>query len=569
MSTSVINCSKKMSGSRYPKHTSLEQHDDESSSTKSSTFVNPAANAKGAKVAVLIDARASPSPRKNNYVQKQDQLNHLSKNPRLKQTDAVNGVTQEFPVSSCYKEAVINFGMSRSQHFFIKKNETELDLTPSIPIEGEDSTTTTTNGDAPTRKKKSTHYGTGQSSPRSNIIECAKELIIMESCSTKPNVLGNIKPVVREDEESFPTETETLSKDKLKLKLRRKGERRVGHSKGRTTRQHTSPALAVVAVEAARGKDAAVAVHVSDQERDTKSFTTIDCICIDLDLSTISTSKVEKEMACNSDQADGGARSARTPLPSSVWTSQEETLVAGKCLLEMDIRTDNISTATSVLVFVSTSSAQDQEQDQGKSQIMSDQDQMVASKLNMEERHDLQVNHGEDAVEQGAKEVVILMSVPLIAVTVTLNNVALAVMKKIFNLQELFATELASEETLRDAAAAHARTQPDARVAKMDSLDVNIVAGMENSLENENCSIARQSGSESRIKTIKKYQNSSSRCDDSQHGTAGIEGKVFPIGSLQAAAKEEPLGCHDGASFLSHRSKKNLVSIYIFFYKKY
>ena len=209
MSTSVIiitiTCSKKMSGSRYPKHTSLEQHDDESSSTKSSTFINPAANAKGAKVAVLIDARASPSPRKNNFVQKQDQLNHLSKNPRLKQTDAINGVTQEFPVSSrevhttCYTEAVINFGMSRSQHLFIKKNETELDLTPSIPIEGEDSTTT--NGDAPTRKKKSTHYGKGQSSPCSDIIECAKELIIMESCSTKPNVLGNIKPRSTEDEE--------------------------------------------------------------------------------------------------------------------------------------------------------------------------------------------------------------------------------------------------------------------------------------------------------------------------------------------------------------------------------
>ena len=61
-------------------------------------------------------------------IQKQRQLNHLSKNPRLKQTDAVNGVTQEFPVSSrevhttCYKEAVINFGMSRSQHLFIQKN---------------------------------------------------------------------------------------------------------------------------------------------------------------------------------------------------------------------------------------------------------------------------------------------------------------------------------------------------------------------------------------------------------------------------------------------------------------
>ena len=135
-----------------------------------------------------------------------------------------------------------------------------------------------------------------------------------------------------------------------------------------------------------------------------------------------------------------------------------------------------------------------------------------------------------------------------------------------FNFQELFATELASEETLRDAAAAaHARTQLDARVAKMNSLDVNNVAGMENSLENENCSIDGQSGSESRIPTIKKLQNSASRSDDSQHGTAGIEGKVFPIGSLQAAAKEEPLGCHDGASFLSHTSKKNLVSIYIFF----
>ena len=578
MSTSVIT-SKKMSGSRYPKHTSLEQHDDESSSTKSSTFINPAAKAKGAKVAVLIDARASPSPRKNNYVQKQDQLNHLSKNPRLKQTDAVNGVTQEFPVSSrevhttCYKEVTINFGMSRSQHLFIKKNETELDLTPSIPIESEDLDSTTTNGDAPTRKKKSTHYGTGQSSPRSNIIECAKELIIMESCSTKPNVLGNIKPVIREDEdeEEEPFPTETLSKDKLKLKLRRREKRRVGHSKGRTTRQHTSPTLVVVAVGAARGKDTAVAVHVSNQEHDTKSFTTIDCIDLDPSTCTKSTSKVEKEMTCDSDQADGDARSARTtPLPSPVWTSQEETLVAGKCLLEMGVRTDNISTPPpSVLVFVSTSTfAQDQEQDQGKSQIMSDQDQTVASKVNMEERHDLPVNHEKDAVEQGAKEVVILMSVPFVAVT--LNTVTLAVMKKKINFQELFATELASEETLRDAAAAaaHPRTQLDARVAKMDSLDVNSVAGMEISLENENCSIDRQSGSESEIQTIKKLQNSygsSSRSDDSQHGTAGIDGEFFPFGSSQAAAKEEPLCCHDGASFLSHTSKKNLVSI-IFFY---
>ena len=119
MSTSVITChvtcSKKMSGSSYPKHTSLEQHDDENSSTKSSTFINPAAKAKGAKVAVLIDAQASPSSRKNNDVQKQ---RHLSKNnpARLKQTDAVNGVTQNFPVSSrevhttCYKEVTINFG---------------------------------------------------------------------------------------------------------------------------------------------------------------------------------------------------------------------------------------------------------------------------------------------------------------------------------------------------------------------------------------------------------------------------------------------------------------------------
>ena len=162
---------------------------------------------------------------------------------------------------------------------------------------------------------------------------------------------------------------------------------------------------------------------------------------------------------------------------------------------------------------------------------------------------------------------VILMSVPLVAVT--LNNVTLAVMKKKFNFQELFATDFASEETLRDAAAAaHARTQPDARVAKMDSLDVNIVAGMEIPLENENCSIDRQSGSESRIQTIKKLQNSygsSSRSDDSQHGTAGIDGEFFHFGSSQAAAKEKPLGCHDGASFLSHTSKKNLVSIYIFF----
>ena len=63
-----------MNGSRYPKHTSLEQHDDESSSTKSSTFINPAAKAKGAKVAVLIDARALPSSRENSYVQKQLKL---------------------------------------------------------------------------------------------------------------------------------------------------------------------------------------------------------------------------------------------------------------------------------------------------------------------------------------------------------------------------------------------------------------------------------------------------------------------------------------------------------------
>ena len=510
MSTSVINCSKKMSGSRYPKHTSLEQHDDESSSTKSSTFVNPAANAKGAKVAVLIDARASPSPRKNNCVQKQH-LNHLSIKPRPKQTDAVNGVTQEFPVFSkevhttYNKEVAVNFEMSRSQHLFIKMNflpkakqanETELDLTltPSILIKGEDS-------------------------------------------------------------------ADTLSKDKLKLKHRQKAKRRVGHSKGHTTRQHTPPTLVVFAVGAARGKDTAVAVHVSDldQERDTKSFTTNDCI--DLDPSTTSTSKVEKEMTRDSDQADGDARSVRTPLLSSVWTSQEETLVAGKCLSKIDVlvRTDNIPTATSVFVFVSTFAHA-----QVKYQIMSDQDQTVASKVNMEERHNLPVNHEEDVVEQGAEGVVILMSVPLVAVT--LNNVTLAVMKKKFNFQELFATELASEETLRDAAAAaHARTQLDARVAKMNSLDVNNVAGMENSLENENCSIDGQSGSESRIPTIKKLQNSASRSDDSQHGTAGIEGKVFPIGSLQAAAKEEPLGCHDGASFLSHISKKNLVSIYIFF----
>ena len=239
----------------------------------------------------------------------------------------------------------------------------------------------------------------------------------------------------------------------------------------------------------------------------------------------------------------------------------------------MDFRTDNISTPPpSVLVFVSTSTfAQDQEQAQGKSQIMSDQDQTVALKVNMEERHDLPVNHEKDAVEQGAKEVVILMSVPFVAVT--LNTVTLAVMKKKINFQELFATELASEETLRDAAAAaaaaaHPRTQLDARVAKMDSLDVNIVAGIKISLENENCSIDRQSGSESEIQTIKKLQNSygsSSHSDDSQHGTASIDGEVFHFGSLQAAAKEEPLGCHDGASFLSHTSKKNLVSIYIFF----
>ena len=114
-----------------------------------------------------------------------------------------------------------------------------------------------------------------------------------------------------------------------------------------------------------------------------------------------------------------------------------------------------------------------------------------------------------------------------------------------------------ASETLRDAAAAYARTPPDTRVAEM-----------ENSLENENCSIDRQSESKSEIQTIKKLQNSygsSSRSHDSQHGTAGIEGKVFHFGSLQAAAKEEPLGCHDGASFLSHTSKKNLVSIYNFF----
>ena len=106
-------------------------------------------------------------------------------------------------------------------------------------------------------------------------------------------------------------------------------------------------------------------------------------------------------------------------------------------------------------------------------------------------------------------------------------------------------------ETLRDAAAAYARTPPDTRVAEM-----------ENSLENENCSIDGQTllSISPEIDDKIFLQNICGRAENSRHGTAGIEANVFLFDSLWTA-KEETMSCNDGASFLSNRSKENLVSI--------
>jgi len=140
---------------------------------------------------------------------------------------------------------------------------------------------------------------------------------------------------------------------------------------------------------------------------------------------------------------------------------------------------------------------------------------------------------------------------------------------------------LETSGTWRDAAAAPARTRPstgdaeiDVRVIGADFLEVGVVAGMENLLENENRSIddpcysstTSKSGSYKKmVQSVRNERRESSACEDSRHVAAGIEVDAFLTSCLHAA-KEELLGSNDDASSRRKRFKGRMVSIFFIFF---
>ena len=229
-----------------------------------------------------------------------------------KQTSTVNGVAQDFPVSSV-EVYITDVGANLKMRILLKEDAAK------YLIEGNEDVTAAdgVGDDAPVSKNNLSHYSKSHSSLRSAIIQCANGLIIVECCSTKPSVMGISAAI----QEAWPDQADQADHQASAL---------------------VAPALILVAAGATGGKDAAVAVHFFDQGRDRRSLMN-DFICFasanksSLSSISISTSNVEseseseseseREMMCVSDQDGGGsARSLCTLLLTFVRTSEETSL---------------------------------------------------------------------------------------------------------------------------------------------------------------------------------------------------------------------------------------------------
>ena len=298
----------------------VQQHD--SRSTESSAFATRTTIAKGANRAVSKGAQSksmliSVCQQNENEIYKiyymmydkkklfKKLLELLDDEIISKQIGTVNSDAQDFPVPSevyimCDKDVAANLIMrillkEDAAKYLIEEND--------LTADGDGDC------DAPISKNNFSHYSRGHSSLRSAIVQCTNGLIVVECCSTKPSVMGISAAI----QETWPDQADQAS-------------------------ALVAPALILVAAGATGGKDAAAAVCFFDQERDRKSLmndfiylASANKSSLSLSLSlaavTFSTSNVEREMMCDSDQDGGGsARSVCTLLLTFVRTSEETSL---------------------------------------------------------------------------------------------------------------------------------------------------------------------------------------------------------------------------------------------------
>ena len=221
-----------------------------------------------------------------------------------KQIGTVNSDAQDFPVPSevyimCDKDVAANLIM----RILLKEDAAKYLIEENVDATADGDG----DGDAPISKNNFSHYSRGHSSLRSAIVQCTHGLIIVECCSTKPSVMGISAAI----QETWPDQADQAS-------------------------ALVAPALILVAAGATGGKDAAAAVCFFDQERDRKSLmndfiylasANKSSLSLSLAAVTFSTSNVEREMMCDSDQDGGGsACSVCTLLLTFVRTSEETSL---------------------------------------------------------------------------------------------------------------------------------------------------------------------------------------------------------------------------------------------------